>query len=158
MSELLENLMKLFLSLLLVMLSFSSFAREVCVRNEKGIFCGTEVVVQEKDKYEQKKKIEPKKECITYQGQEFCGIECKKNASGADCKQSKSETCLANDKGVVCGFNCIDKQSVAACASKKQFKCESYFDDAKCGVNCSVKFGELTCDEDDENFKQIKAS
>lgn len=148
--------MKVLLYLFLLFFSYSSLAKEVCIKNDKGIFCGTEVIVQEKDKIIPKKEIEEKRECVSFKGKKFCGVECKKNIWGADCKQDKYEMCLENIKGVVCGYNCLDKLSVSACASKPVFKCVSHFDDVKCGTNCAVKFGELTCDEEDPNVKSIK--
>lgn len=147
--------MRILLAIFLAVFSCSSFGKEVCVKNDKGIFCGTEVLVQETDKLHSKKPVEEKRECVSFEGKKVCGVECKKNIWGADCKKDKNETCITNTKGVICGYNCVDRLSITACASKPYFKCVNYFDEVKCGTNCAVKYGELNCDEDDPNMKSM---
>jgi hypothetical protein len=138
----------------LVFITSFSYAKETCIKNDKGIFCGVEVTVEEK--YQNKYSDKNKRECVEFNGKKICGYDCKKNIWGADCKKDKEETCVDNIKGVVCGYNCVNDLSGTACASKSYFKCTRKFNEVKCGTNCDYKFGKFVCDEDDPDAKYLK--
>ena len=131
-----------------------SYAKETCIKNDKGIFCGIEVTVEEKHNNQDQNKT--KRECVEFNGKNVCGYQCKKNIWGADCKKEKDETCIENIHGVICGYNCINNISMSACASKSIYKCMERFGNAKCGFDCEYKFGELECKENDPNAKFLK--
>lgn len=133
---------------------FSQFAysKETCIKNDKGIFCGVEVIVEEK----KLEKPEAKKECVEFNGNKICGSVCKKTIFGADCKKEKNEKCIENIKVVICGFNCKETVSASACASKPYYACIIDFDEAKCGTGCKVRYGELECDEEDPSAKYLR--
>ena len=85
--------MKLFFVLVCTLLfPIFSFSKELCIKNDKGIFCGVEVTVEEKNN----NKPQKKRECVEFKGSKFCGYDCKKTIFGADCKREKDEKCIDN--------------------------------------------------------------
>lgn len=145
--------MKLFFVLVCTLLfPIFSFSKELCIKNDKGIFCGVEVTVEEKNN----NKPQKKRECVEFKGSKFCGYDCKKTIFGADCKREKDEKCIDNINGVICGYNCKESITVSGCASKPFYECVIRFGEVKCGTDCRSKYGNLECGEDDPNAKYIK--
>lgn len=137
-----------------LLISSFSYAKDTCIKNDKGIFCGTEVIVQEKNLLTS---TDRSWECIEFNGKKICGYDCKKSVFGADCKKEKDETCISNIKGVICGYNCKDNGiNASACASKTYYYCIQKFGKVKCGTGCDTKYGKFECDEDDPNAKYLK--
>ncbi|APJ04112.1 hypothetical protein [Silvanigrella aquatica] len=129
-----------------------SFARETCVKNDKGVFCGVEVLVHESGDSAKNKKVE----CIDFNGKKVCGYDCKKNLFGADCKKHQDEMCIESIKGVICGYNCEQSGLISACSSRQMYTCFRHVDKIKCGVNCRFGAYGLMCDEEDTNSKFMK--
>ena len=141
-----------FTILFLFLLSSFSYAKEMCIRNNKGIYCGTEVTVQGNDSESSNVRG---RECVEFKGKKVCGYDCKKSIFGADCKKEKDETCISNINGVICGYNCKESLSSSACASKSYYQCVQMFNEVKCGTGCGTKYGKFECDEDDPNAKYM---
>ncbi|BBH53517.1 hypothetical protein [Fluviispira sanaruensis] len=132
-----------------ILFHFSSFAGDICIKNNEGIFCGEKIQVNSN-------KTNIFNECVEFKNKKICGKSCMKSLWGADCKQSKYETCISNFNGVICGFDCKEHFGIAVCASKPQYKCKIKFNKANCGIKCQYKYGEIQCEENDKNLKILR--
>ena len=89
-----------------------------------------------------------RKSCVTVNGHEVCGYDCKTSGGQTKCAKEPKERCVVGPNGhIACGYHCKKTQNGAKCGKYLYDNCATNgYGEIKCGNNCREREdGELVC-------------